>query len=438
LGVNGSVQGLSELESLIDSLDYVQFHFTTLFGDLKAVEFPAEIWCDMVEGTGVDGSSLGFLSTEQSDMRIVPDLSTYEVIPWDEGVARLICDTAMNDGSPHALGTRAMLKKVIADAEKQGFEYRTRPELEWYFVKDDHTPADQGGYMDTLPFDSYSFLRRAIVDDIRAMGVSVKTIHHENGPGQQEYEFTVGDALSRADGVQTARMVTKTDSLMEGIVSTFMPKPFPDIAGSGLHIHHYLTRGGENMFADPDKGVNELLVHFVGGIMEHVDAMTAILNPTTNSYKRLVPGHEAPVYKSWGVANRTALIRVPGYERKARIEYRAADASTNIYLASALLLAAGLDGVKRRIEPNPPTTENVEKMTEKRRKELGITQLPADLGAALDHLEGSGFVRDMLGGDLVETWLEHKRREHREYLDAERLGETEARQWELKRYLERV
>jgi glutamine synthetase len=432
------VHGLSELESLIDLLDYVQFHFTTLFGDLKAVEFPAEIWCDMAEGTGVDGSSLGFLGTEQSDMRIVPDLSTFAVLPWDEGVARLMCDTALNDGAPHPLGTRGILKKVAADAERLGFEYKTRPELEWYFVKDDYTPADRGGYMDTLPFDSYGFLRRAIVDDIRGMSVPVKTIHHENGPGQQEFEFTVGDALSRADGVQTARMVAKTDSVMEGVVSTFMPKPFLDEAGSGLHIHQYLTRGGENIFSDPDEGVSEFLVHFVGGVMEHVDAVTAILNPATNSYKRLVPGHEAPVYKSWGVANRTALIRVPGYESDARVEYRAADASTNIYLASALLLAAGLDGVKRRVEPNPSTTENVEKMTEKRRKELGITRLPADLGEALDHLEGSGFVREVLGGDLVEAWLEHKRREYMEYMDAERLGESEARRWELERYLERV
>ncbi len=429
---------MSELEGLIDSLDYVQFHFATLFGDLKAVEFPAENWCEMADGTGVDGSSLGFLSTEQSDMRVVPDLATFAVIPWDDGVARLICDTAMNDGTPHPLGTRVALKKVMAEAERQGFEYRTRPELEWYFVGDDYSPADKGGYMDTLPFDSYSFLRRGIVDDVQGMGAPVKTIHHENGPGQQEIEFTVGDGLGNADGVQTAKMVTKTDSLMEGVVSTFMPKPFPDEAGSGLHIHQYLTKDGENIFADPDEGVSEFLVHFVGGIMEHVDAMTAFLNPVTNSYKRLVPGHEAPVYKSWGLANRTALIRVPGYEREARIEYRAADASSNIYLASALLLAAGLDGVEHRIEPNNPTTENVEKMTERRRRELGITRLPSSLGDALDRLEGSGFVREVLGGELVDSWLRHKRREHKEYLEAERLGESEARQWELKRYLERV
>jgi glutamine synthetase len=426
------------MDSLINSLDYVQFHFTTLFGDLKSVEFPAEIWGEMCEGTGVDGSSLGFLRTEQSDMRVLPDVSTYAPLPWDDRVARIICDMADNEGSPHPLCPRSILRREITKARGLGYEYRTRPELEWYFLNEDYTPADVGGYMDTLPFDGYSFLRRSVIDDLREMGLGVKTIHHENGPGQQEFEFIPDDALRQADNVQTAKMVTKTDSLMEGVISTFMPKPLPGEAGSGLHIHQYLAEGGENIFADPDEGISGFLVHFVGGLMEHVDAMTAILNPTTNSYKRLVPGHEAPVYKSWGVANRTALIRIPGYERSARVEYRATDCSTNIYLASALLLAAGLDGVSRGIEPNTPTVENVEKMTEKRRKELGITQLPGNLGDALDRLEGSGFVREVLGGDLVETWLEHKRSEYREYLEAERLGESEARRWELKRYLERV
>ena len=423
---------------MINSLDFIQFHFTTVFGDLKAVEFPADIWCDMNEGTGVDGSSLGFLTTEQSDMRVIPDLSTFQLLPWDKQVARIICDTAANDGTPHPLGTRQVLKRVVEDAANQGFTYKTRPELEWYFVDGDYKPVDQAGYMDTLPFDRYSFLRRTIVTDLKEMGVGIKTVHHENGPGQQEYEFTVGDAVAQADGVQTARMVTKTESLMEGIISTFMPKPFPELAGNGLHIHQYLSRNGENIFADPEKGISDFLVHFVGGIMEHVDAMTAILNPSDNSFKRLVPNHEAPVYKSWGVGNRTVLIRVPGYESSARIEYRAADACCNIYLASALLLAAGLEGVKQKTMPDEPTTENVEKMTEKRRRELGITKLPASLSEALDHLESSSFVKQVLGSDLVDMYLDKKRREHNEYLEAEQLGATVANQWEQHRYLERV
>lgn len=429
---------MSDLPLLIDTLDYIQFQVTTVFGDLKAVEFPAKIWPEMSEGTGVDGSSLGFLTTEQSDMRIKPDLSTFAVTTWDERVARIICDTTTNEGAPHSLCPRSILKKEMTKTMEKGLGYLTRPELEWYILTEDHQPGDNGGYMDTLPFDKYAFLRRSIIDELLEMGAGVKTIHHENGPGQQEFEFIMADALTQADNTQTARMVIKTLSVMEGLISTFMPKPFPDIAGSGLHIHQYLTRKGENIFSDPEKGISEFLIHFVGGIMEHCEAMTAVLNPLTNSYKRLVPGHEAPVYKSWGVGNRTALIRVPGYEKNARIEYRAADAGTNIYLASALLLAAGLDGVTKKTEPNQPTRENIEKMPEKKRRELGITQLPKDLGEALDAMEGSEFMRRVLGKELCDVWLDTKKQEYKEYLEAERLGETEAHNWELQRYLERT
>jgi len=418
------------------SIDYFQFHFTTIFGDLKAVEFPASIWGEMCEGTGVDGSSLGFLRTEQSDMMVRPDTGSYAVLPWDARVARLVCDILNDDGSPHVACPRSVLKKAVARAAEMGFEYRTRPELEWYYVAGEE-PADRGSYMDTLPYDAHSMLRRSTMDDVQSMGCSVKTIHHENGPGQQEFEFVAGSALRMADDVQTAKMVVKMTAHVDGITATFMPKPFPQEAGSGMHIHQYLEKDGVNMFADPDQGVSEFLIHYVGGIMEHVDAITALLNPTTNSYKRLVPGHEAPVYKSWGVANRTALVRIPGYERSARIEYRATDCAANIYLAEALLLAAGLDGVRRKAEPMQPTRENVEKMTKAQRKKNGIGQLPSSLEEALGHLEGSGFAKDVLGGEMVDIFLEQKKREYGEYLEAERLGESEARAWELKRYLAR-
>ena len=420
-----------------ESLDYLQFHFTTVFGELKSVEFPASIWGEMCEGTGVDGSSLGSLRTEQSDMMVRPDSETFAVLPWDARVARLMCDILDNDGSPHVACPRSVLKGAVARAAEMGFEYRTRPELEWYYVSEGEAPADGGRYMDTPPLDAYSLLRRSTMDDVQSMRCGVKTIHHENGPGQQEFEFVAGPALKLADDVQTAKMVVKTDAFNEDLTATFMPKPFPGEAGSGLHIHQYLEKGGVNVFAGPDGGVSEFLAHYVGGIMEHVDAMTAFLNPTTNSYRRLVPGHEAPVYKSWGVGNRTALVRVPGYEKSARVEYRATDCATNIYLAQALLLAAGLDGVKSKAEPMQPTRENVEKMTGTQRKRLGVSQLPSSLGDALDHLEGSGFVKGVLGGEMVAMFLERKRQEYGEYLEAERLGESEARSWEIRRYLVR-
>jgi len=419
-------------------IDYVQFQFTTIFGDLKAVEFPVGIWDGLCDGTGVDGSSLGFLPTEQSDMKVIPDYDTFAILPWEPRVARFICDVMDNEGKPHPTDPRGILKKIITNAERQGLEYETRPELEWYFVDGDYAPLDGARYMDTLPFDELSSLRRGIADAMMKMNIGLKTIHHEAGLGQHEIEFTVDNALRQADNVQTAKLVAKTEALFGDAICTFMPKPFPDQPGSGLHIHQYLTKEGVNVFADEEKGISDLLRYFVGGIMEHANAMSAILNPTANSYKRLVPGHEAPVYKSWGVANRTALIRVPGYERDARIEYRATDGSTNIYLASALLLAAGLDGVKRKIEPIPPTIENVEKMTEKRRKELGITRLPASLEESLNHLEGSSFVRGVLGKEIVDIFLESKRKEYKDYLAAKKKGKDEELQWEHDQYLERA
>jgi len=419
-------------------IEYVQFHFTTIFGDLKSVEFPAGIWVEMADGTGVDGSSLGFLTTEQSDMMVNPDHETLAVLPWEPRVARLICDIEDNSGAPHPTCPRSILKKAVEDARSLGFEYKTRPELEWYFVDQEVAPIDLGGYMDTAPLDACASLRREIADDLLEMGVGLKTIHHENGPAQQEIEFIAEDALRQADSVQTAKLAIKTEADLMDIIATFMAKPFPDEAGSGMHIHQYITMDGVNAFADPEGGVSDTLRHFVGGLMEHVDAMTAILNPTTNSYKRLVPGHEAPVYKSWGVGNRTALIRIPGYERSARVEYRATDCTANVYLASALLLAAGLDGVRKKTEPNPPTTKNVEKMTTGRRRELGITKLPPSLGEAMDHLEGSKFVREVLGSDIVDIYLETKRKECTSHWEAKKGGETHEGQWEYERYLLRA
>jgi len=280
-------------------------------------------------------------------------------------------------------------------------------------------------------------LRRTIADDMLSMGIPVKTIHHECAFGQQEIEFNVLDALKQADNTQTAKLIIKAESTFEELISTFMPKPFPKQAGSGLHIHQYLTKEGKNIFSDEEKGISDTLLYFVGGILEHVDAMTAIFNPTTNSYKRLVPGHEAPVHKSWGIANRTALIRVPGYEKKARIEYRATDGATNIYLASALLLAAGLEGVKKKIEPIPPTTRNVEKLTSQELKEMGITRLPSTFDEALANLEQSNFVKEVVGKDILEIFFEVKRAESKGYQEAKALGEEEEWAWEYEKYLER-
>ena len=418
-------------------IEFIQFQFTTIFGDLKTVEFPVSIWDEMNNGTGVDGSSLGLLETEQSDMRIIPDYSTLAIIPWEPRIARFICDIYGNDGKPHPTNPRSILKKVIEQAKEYGYEYKIRPELEWFFLDEELEPIENGQYMDTLPFDTFGVLRRSIAVDMMDMGIPVKTIHHECANGQQEIEFKMLDVLKQADNTQTAKLIIKAQSLFEDIIATFMPKPFPNQAGSGLHIHQYLTKDGINVFADEEKGVSDILRYFVGGILEHVDAMTAIFNPTTNSYKRLVPGHEAPVFKSWGVGNRTALIRIPGYEKKARIEYRATDGASNLYLASALLLAAGLDGIKRKIEPIPPTSKNTEKLSPQELKDLGINLLPENLSIALDNLEQSSFVESVLGREIVKIYLEVKRNECKEHLVAKSKGLEEERDWEFDKYLER-
>ena len=421
-----------------NNIEFIQFQFTTIFGELKSVEFPTNIWDEMKEGSGVDGSSLGFLQTEQSDMRIIPDLNTLAIIPWEPRVARFLCDIHKNDGTPHPTDPRSILKNEIEKAKKLGYEYKTRPELEWYLLDEELEPAEDGEYMDTLPFDMLGTLRRNIAADMLKMGIPVKTIHHECGNAQHEIEFRVLDALEQADNTQTAKLIIKANSLFDEVIASFMPKPFENLAGSGFHIHQYLTQNGKNIFSDEEKGISDTLRYFVGGILENVDAMTAFFNPTTNSYKRLVPGHEAPVYKSWGVANRTALIRVPGYEKDARIEFRATDGAANIYFASALLLAAGLDGVKRKIEPILPTVKNIEKLTHQERKDMGITQLPTSLSAALDHLEGSSLIHEVLGSDIMDIFFETKRKECKEHSEAKGKNKEAEWEWEYEKYLERV
>ncbi|MBN2155322.1 MAG: glutamine synthetase [Candidatus Lokiarchaeota archaeon] len=418
-----------------NEIDYIQFQFTTLLGDLKAVEIPAKNWEDMREGTGVDGSSLGFLATEQSDMRAIPDYSTYSILPWDDGLARFICDMYGNDGTPHPLDPRSIFKRVLNQAQEMGFTYLTRPELEWYFVTDNMVPADEAKYMATVPMDIFHFLRRQITDYmiLTFPKGAPHTIHHECGPGQHEIELMKCEALSQSDNVQTSKIIIKTVALEEEIIGTFMPKPFPDQAGNGLHIHQYLeNEKGENVFSE-ESGVSDILRHFIGGTIKHIDALCAILNPSTNSYKRLVPDHEAPVYTAWGIANRTALMRVPGYENKAHVEYRAGDASMNIYLGNAVLLAAGLDGIKKKIEPPAPTSKNVDNMTDKERKELGITQLPKSLEEAVDAFEQSSFMKGVLGKPFMDIYIATKHEEIREHKEAVEHGkETE---WERKKYL---
>ncbi|MBA7625051.1 Glutamine synthetase [subsurface metagenome] len=415
------------------AIDYIQFQFTTILGEFKSVEFPVKIWDDLKEGTGIDGSSLGFLMTEQSDMRIVPDYNTFAVFPWNPRVGRFICDLTDNNGIPYPTCPRGILKKIISKAKALDYGFQTRPELEWYFITKDFKPSDKAMYMDNLPNDKLQDLRRQITDDMMDMNIGVKTIHHEVGGGQQEVEFTADNALQQADNVQTGKLITKVRAFYKDIISTYMPKPFEQMAGNGLHIHQYLEKNGENAFSDKEKGISDILRYYIGGIQHNINPISAILNPTTNSYKRLTPHHEAPVYVSWGVGNRTALIRVPGYENSARIEYRAGDAMMNIYLGSAILLAAGLDGIKNNIEPNQPTTKNVDLLTDDKRKELKIEKLPENLEESLKAFEKSNFIKKTLGKELMKIYLNFKYTELQEFEIAKSNGNE--KDWEYDKYL---
>jgi glutamine synthetase len=287
--------------------------------------------------------------------------------------------------------------------------------------------------MDLLPMDNLEFLRRKIAEDMIAMELEIKTIHHENGPGQHEIEFQANEALKQADNLQTAKMISKIEANQSNLTATYMPKPIPKVEGSGLHIHQYLTKNGKNVFADEEGGISDTLRHYIGGIQKHINAISAIVNPITNSYKRLVAHYEAPVYISWGVGNRTALIRVPGYEKDARIEYRAGDGAMNIYLGTAILLAAGMDGIEHKIEPNNPTTKNIYRMEDEEREALGIKILPRSLEESIKHFQESEFVKDILGDELFNSFLDEKLEEIRAYKKAK--SNNIERSWEFEHYL---
>ncbi|MFX1329521.1 MAG: glutamine synthetase family protein [Promethearchaeota archaeon] len=416
-----------------NAVDYIQFQFTTILGQFKTVEFPIKIWEELKNGIGIDGSSLGFLTTEQSDMRIVPDPNTFSIFPWNLRVGRFICDLTDNTGKSYPTCPRGILKAITSKAKSLGYELQTRPELEWYFITKEFKPADKATYMDTLPQDQFQDLRRQITDDMISMNIGVKTIHHEFGLGQQEVEFTADEALRQADNVQTGKLITKVRAFKNDLITTYLPKPFDQMAGSGLHIHQTLKKDGENAFSDRETGISSILRYYIGGIQKHINAISAILNPTTNSYKRLTPHHEAPVYVSWGIGNRTALIRVPGYENSARIEYRAGDAMMNIYLGTAILLAAGLNGIKNKIEPNQPTSKNVDLLTDNERKDLAIVKLPESLEESLEAFEKSKFIEKTLGKEFVKIYLKLKYAELQEF-EIAKANSTE-KDWEISKYL---
>ena len=448
-GADLSPEEQSVLESIeAENVDFLRLQFTDILGVVKNVSIPAsQAEKAFTEGIYFDGSSIeGFVRIQESDMRLEPDPSTFAILPWrrnDDGgaAARLICDVMdTSSGEPFAGDPRGVLKRALDRAADLGYEVNAAPEPEFFlFEEDDDGSAttvthDAGGYFDLAPKDLASDVRRDIIYGLESMGFEVEASHHEVAEGQHEIDFKYDDALTTADNVATFRSVVRAIAAQHDLHATFMPKPIARINGSGMHTHVSLfDEAGENAFHDEDDEFNLSGVahQFLAGILEHAPAITAVANPTVNSYKRLVPGYEAPVYVAWSDRNRSALVRKPAARvpSASRIELRSPDPSCNPYLAFAAIIHAGLDGIERGLEAPDPVRENIYEFDEARREEYGIDTLPGNLEQAVDALEADDVIRDALGDHVTEKFAEAKREEYSDYL-------VEVTAWELDRYLE--
>jgi glutamine synthetase len=442
----------AEAEEVLDRIDeegvdFLRLQFTDILGTVKNVSVPADqAEKAFSDGIYFDGSSInGFVRIQESDMRLDPDPSTFALLPWrnSERVtsARLICDVVdTKTDQPFVGDPRRVLRNAIDRAEKMGYEINAGPEPEFFLFEEDEdgrattTTHDSGGYFDLAPKDLAQDVRGDIIYGLEEMGFEVEASHHEVAEGQHEIDFKYDDALSTADNIATFRAVVRAIASKHDLHATFMPKPIPRINGSGMHTHLSLFQDGENAFHDADDefGLSETAKQFAAGILRHAPALTAVCNPTVNSYKRLVPGYEAPVYIAWSDVNRSALIRKPAARTPAasRIELRSPDPSCNPYLALAVMIQAGLDGIENDLDCPDPVRENIYEFDEAKREEYGIETLPANLGQAIDALEADEVVMDALGPHVSEKFVEAKRQEFQEYL-------VEVSQWEIDRYLEK-
>ncbi|GAB3677467.1 type I glutamate--ammonia ligase [Halopiger thermotolerans] len=437
---------LDEIEE--QDVDFLRLQFTDILGTVKNVAVPArQAEKAFTEGIYFDGSSIeGFVRIQESDMRLVPDPDTFAILPWrndeDSAAARMICDVYdTSTDEPFEGDPRRVLKNALERAEEMGYTVNAAPEPEFFLFEEDEEGRattetnDAGGYFDVAPKDLASDVRRDIIYGLEEMGFEIEASHHEVAEGQHEINFTYDDALATADNVATFRTVVRAIAAQHDYHATFMPKPIPRINGSGMHTHLSLfTEDGENAFHDEDDEFNlsEEAHAFTAGILEHAPAITAVANPTVNSYKRLVPGYEAPVYVAWSDRNRSALIRKPAARVPAasRIELRSPDPSCNPYLALAVMIHAGLDGIEQGLECPDPVRENIYEFDEQKREEYGIDTLPSNLGQAVDALENDEAIYNALGEHVAPKFVEAKRQEFEEYL-------VDVSQWELDRYLEK-
>ncbi|MCB0077704.1 MAG: type I glutamate--ammonia ligase [Anaerolineales bacterium] len=438
-----------EIQTIIDdeNIRYVNLQFTDIVGMVKNQTIPISQFAEAVDhGVWFDGSSVeGFARIAESDMYLMPDLETFSIIPWDRGAetttARVICDVFTPDGDPFPGDPRYVLRRAVAEAEAMGVDYMTGPEPEFFLFERDEQgnprplPHDNAGYFD-VSTDLGTVIRRHMVNAIENMGIEVEALHHEVAAGQHEIDFRYGDALRTADNVVTLRIAVKAIAEQLGLYATFMPKPIAGINGSGMHVHQSLLdrESGANLFSDPDAeyGLSEMALQFIAGLLDHAPGLAAIVAPTVNSYKRLVPGYEAPVYISWARTNRSALIRVPRINphrpQATRVELRCPDPSANPYLAFTVMLAAGLDGIRRKLTPPTPAEEDLYHLTPERLAERQLQTLPGSLGEALEALKANTLVQEALGPHIYERFFEAKQQEW----DSYRLHVSA---WEHDRYL---
>ena len=426
-----------------EDVEFIRLQFTDIFGTLKNIAITSSQLEKALDNKCMfDGSSVeGFVRIEESDMYLYPDYDTFEIFPWrpQQGkVARLICDVYTPDGKPFGGDPRWILKKTIKEANEMGYRFDVGPECEFFlFHTDDNglpttLSHEKAGYFDLGPNDLGENIRRDMVLTLEEMGFEIEASHHEVAPAQHEIDFKYDEALKTADNIQTFKMTVKTIAKRHGLYATFMPKPKFGISGSGMHINMSLaTEEGKNIFADENGkiGLSDDAYHFIAGIMKHARGMSAITNPLVNSYKRLVPGYEAPVYIAWSAKNRSPLIRIPASRGNGtRVELRNPDPTANPYLALALCLAAGLDGIKNKIEVPESVDCNIYEMTPGERRAAGIENMPADLKEAVDCLVADEFLCSVLGEHITTKYVEAKMKEWENYT-------TRVSQWEIDEYL---
>jgi len=421
---------------------FIRLWFTDIQGILKSFAITVEeLEGALAEGMGFDGSSIhGFARIDESDMVALPDPNTFQLLPWrpreNNAVARMFCDILRPEGAPFEGDPRYILKRNLKRAAELGYTYYVGPELEFFYFRDSESTVllDQGGYFDMTPRDAAIEMRKDTVLDLEDMGIGVEYSHHEVAPSQHEIDMRYTDALTMADNVMTYRLVVKEVALRHGVYATFMPKPIFGINGSGMHVHQSLFKGERNAFFDKDDDyhLSRIARSYIAGLLAHAPEITAVTNQWVNSYKRLVPGYEAPVYLSWARRNRSDLIRVPEYrpgrEKATRIEYRSPDPACNPYLAFSVMLAAGLEGIEKGLEPPKPVEENVYEMTEQEREKRGIGALPASLLEAILLTEKSEVVRKALGEHVFEAFIQNKKIEWNQY-------RAQVTEYELKKYL---